>query len=200
MSNSQQAGLQPHIEDFYRDETLNPLKVDDLLKKEMMSMSATDRNAISEEMHGVRCLAPNESKEFLEKALRELDLELSRIPPNEKRAFLQATSSSRNGAYVDTDEFRLRFLRCELFDAQKAARRLVNYLDFIAYYLPFQTGLEVLKRPIKLADFTEAERNLLRQGHMQLLPFRDRSGRRVLAVVASLGIRFEPNMWVSNAM
>ncbi len=198
-SNSQQElGQQPHLEVFYRDETLNPTKVDDLLKKEMMSMSATDRNTISEEIHGVRCLAPKESKEMLENALRELDSELSRIPNTEKQAFVQATSFSRNQTYVDSDEFRLRFLRCELFDIEKAARRLVNYLDLITYYLPFDTGLAILKRPITLADFKEAERVLLRKGILQLLPFRDRSGRRILTGVASLGMKFDPNMWVSE--
>jgi len=214
----QQQQQQPHIRKFYRDDSFNPQKVDDLLRNEMMELSVNDRNGIYEEIHGVRCMAPLETPEFLERSLFELNAELARIPPLEKRAFCHASAmaqintmaqnninnqnsntntnnSDKKTKYVDTDEFRLRFLRCELFDVRKAARRLVNYLDLIAYCLPFQNGMLVLQRPITMSDLSDAEQSLLRKGHLQLLPFRDRSGRRVLTGVASLGIRFDPQMW-----
>jgi hypothetical protein len=230
---------QPHMRDFYRDDSFNPHKVDDLLRNEMMKLSVKDRNGIYEEIHGVRCIAPIETPEFLERSLIELNTELARIPPSEKRAFCHASSTSTSTStltstqnnnnynynycnnqnnhninyninnhnnsnkktnYVDTDDFRLRFLRCELFDVRKAARRLVNYLDLIAYGLPFEKGLVVLQRPITLSDLNDAEQSILRKGHLQLLPFRDRSGRRILTVVASLGIRFDPQMWVSTSV
>ena len=219
----QQQQQQPHIRKFYRDDSFNPQKVDDLLRNEMMELSVNDRNGIYEEIHGVRCMAPLETPEFLERSLFELNAELARIPPLEKRAFCHASAmaqintmaqnninnqnsntntnnSDKKTNYVDTDEFRLRFLRCELFDVRKAARRLVNYLDLIVYYLPFQKGMLVLQRPITMSDLSDAEQSLLRKGHLQLLPFRDRSGRRVLTGVASLGIRFDPHMWVSTSV
>jgi hypothetical protein len=219
----QQQQQQPHMRDFYEDDSFNPHKVDDLLRNEMMQLNVHDRNGIYEEIHGVRCMAPLETPELLERSLFELHTELAKIPPMEKRAFCHASAmaqkqkpnhrnSNRNrnhnhnhsdktntsNNYVDTDEFRLRFLRCELFDVRKAARRLVNYLDLIAYCLPFQKGMDVLHRPITLSDLSDAEKNMLGKGHLQLLPFRDRSGRRVLAGVASLGIRFDPRMLVRN--
>jgi len=186
--------------DFYNDKILNPVKVDTLIEEEMMNLSFHDRNSISEEIHGVRCLAPPETKNFLERSLDALEIELSKIPPSEKRAFLQAIGNSdqndsKQTKFVDRDEFRLRFLRCELFDAKKAAKRMVQYLDLIAFHLPFENGLAVLHRPITLSDLSEAEQMLLRKGHLQLLPFRDRSGRRVLTGVASLGIQFDPRKW-----
>ena len=223
--------MQPYLRDFYRDENLNPHGMERRLQQEMMQLPAIDRNAICEEMHGVRCMAPIETTELIKRSLHELRVELDRIPVVEKQAFCLASASPEidplganggNGAnfynnnnnnnnihsghqqhqhrlYVDTDEFRLRFLRCELFDAKKAARRLVNYLELITGALSFESGGPVvLRRPITLADFTEEEHAMMRYGYLQLLPFRDRSGRRVLTGVASLGIRFDPKMWVSS--
>jgi len=198
---------QPQMREFFRDNTLDPSSIDAILTKEILQLNSSDRNNIYEEIHGVRCMAPEESPQLLQTALEELDAELAKIPESEKRAFSYASGISSNSCstdrstpnYVDTDEFRLRFLRCELFNAQKAARRLVSYLDLITNTLPFEkAGLEVLKRPIMLSDFSEPEQIIIRKGHLQLLPFRDRSGRRVLAGVASLGISFDPQMWVSN--
>jgi len=195
---------QPHMDRFYSDINLNPDNVDGLLRDEMMQLGVGNRNNICEEIHGVRCMAPLETPQLLEQSLRELDDELARIPLSEKPAFCHASNQNQNHShshtetkknYVDTDEFRLRFLRCELFDAKKAARRLVNYLDLIAYCLPFEKGLAVLQRPITLSDFSQKEKSILQKGHLQLLPFRDRSGRRVITNVASLGIRFDPHMW-----
>jgi hypothetical protein len=180
-----------------------------------MNMSMKDRTTIHEEIHGVHCMAIPETPRLLERSLKELDTELAKIHPSEKRAFCQASAQNNNATatatasaatdvygrtknYVDTDEFRSRFLRCELFDAKKAAHRLVNYLDLIAYCLPFENGSVVLHRPITLSDFNEAEHTIIRKGHMQLLPFRDRSGRRVLAGVASVGINFDFRTWVSS--
>lgn len=214
---------QPQLFNFYEDDILNPNEVDHLLRDEMMQLSVRDRNKIFEEIHGVRCMAPDETPKFLERALLEIDSELAKIPIANKKAFLAATASRKNNSnqnnvcnnknhdknerkhgdccgvcsvnFVDSAEFRLRFLRCELFDAKKAAQRLVNYLELITTMMPFKRGSELLKRPITLADFDEVEQSILRKGHLQLLPFRDRSGRRVLAGVASLGIRFDPLQW-----
>ena len=194
---------QPQMREFFRDNTLDPSNIDDILTKEILQLNSSDRNNIYEEIHGVRCMAPEESPQLLQTALEELDAELAKIPESEKRAFSYArttpTTVTQHEHYVDTDEFRLRFLRCELFNAQKAARRLVSYLDLITNSLPFEkAGLEVLRRPIMLSDFSEPEQIIIRKGHLQLLPFRDRSGRRVLAGVASLGMPFDPQMWVRN--
>lgn len=201
---------QPNIKKFYSDETYSPYNVDTLVNNEMMELNVKTRNKIYEEIHGVRCMAPFETPELLERSLKLLDAELASIPPSEKRAFCHA-SNQKNGSgdnnssstesiddqkiYVNTDEFRLRFLRCELFNAKKAARRLVGYLDLIAYCLTFKKGLAVLQRPITLLDLDDIEQMVLRQGHLQILPFRDRSGRRILTAVASLGINYDPNVW-----
>ena len=52
---------------------------------------------------------------------------------------------------MNTDAFRLMFLRCELFDATKAARRLINYVALM-YELYGDIGLQ---RRIQIGDMSE---------------------------------------------
>jgi hypothetical protein len=85
---------------------------------------------------------------------------------------------SIDGRYVRDRDFRLKFLRANLFDATKAAWNFTRYLELLFKYY----GQEALTRPLLFGDLREAELDILRAGHMQLLPTRDRSGRRVLNV------------------
>lgn len=88
-----------------------------------------------------------------------------------------ASATRTYAAYADDDDFRLRFLRCCLFDVPKAVRRFANYLNFIQTYW----GDSSLARPIQVSDFNTTELKILKRGIVQLLPFRDRRGRRVIA-------------------
>ena len=158
----------------------------DAFSKAQWSLAVKDRNAINEEIHGVSCLAPEETPELIGNALTELNRELDLI--EEKPAYNRAQQMylENNGiggryGYVNTDEFRLRFLRCELFDAKKAAARMVKYLDLVCgAYGPY-----ALTRPFKLSDLSKADMAFLRGGDYQLMPYRDRSGRRVLCIVTN---------------
>jgi hypothetical protein len=88
---------------------------------------------------------------------------------------------------VNDPNVRLRFLRCENFNAKEAAKRFVNFLNLAGEVF----GDFVADRPIRLSDFLEApgggmlrryqqhEKKALSNSKVQFLPFRDRSGRRV---------------------
>ena len=79
--------------------------------------------------------------------------------------------------YVNTNEFRFMYLRCEFFDIRKTALRIVQVLDFLLEYY----GKYALYRQIQLTDFTEYELTILKnKGYCQLLPSRDRGGRRIM--------------------
>jgi len=80
-------------------------------------------------------------------------------------------------AYVDDDNFRLRFLRCCLFKVSVAVRRFANYLNFIQTHW----GNSYLARPIQLIDLDANELKILKRGFTQIFPFRDRRGRRIVA-------------------
>ena len=159
------------------EEKDDPHIVDALLSNEMLQLSMKDRNDIQEEIHGVHCLAPEETPELLQESLQQLAITLDSdviIPINEKGAYLQSQKLPKT--YVNGDDFRLRFLRCELFDVTKAARRIAKFLDFLLELF----GDFALQRAIRLSDFDKEELRFIRMGYYQFMPFRDRSGRRIV--------------------
>jgi hypothetical protein len=189
-------------------------QADDLLAEEISRLSFQDRNHINEEIHGVRVLAPEETPELLERSLVDLDSFLNQMitePPSLKDAYnlSQTLDSNRrmepidlrsnenpsttNIIYVNDTSFRLRFLRCELFDAKKAALRIIKYLNLVHEVC----GECALTRPIQLNDFHKEEKKILRSGFMQLLPYRDRAGRPILAFVGDIGAKYSWSQKVS---
>jgi hypothetical protein len=149
----------------------NPKDVDFLIAKELNQMSFKERELVYEELHGVDKII-EETPEFLEQHLEVMELELCNIP--RKPAYDEALRIS--GSYVTDRKFRLMFLRSEYFDAQKAAIRLVKYLQGKVEYF----GPGVLVRPLYLTDLDENDQKTLRSGYLQILPARDRAGRVVL--------------------
>ena len=56
--------------------------VEHSLNEELLKLSYIERNAIYEEIHGVRCLAVQETPELVGRSLREFDKELAVILPS----------------------------------------------------------------------------------------------------------------------
>ena len=176
-----------------------PTTVDKILTDEMMNLSVKDRNDIQEEIHGVKCLAIEETPELLETALSQLAYQLDEvIPDSQKQAYLQSQQPSKDipehqrilqelhqlepipqSPYVNDTDFRLRFLRCELFDIKKTAKRMIQFLESALDLF----GDYALRRPIRISDFTKEETRFMRKGRFQILPNRDRSGRRIVAML-----------------
>ena len=152
---------------------------EEILSKDLLKLSFKDRNNIQEEIHGVRCLAPEETPRLLEDSLRKLAIEIDEvIPDSQKQAYLRGLERPVSAAYINGRDFRLRFLRTELFDHKKAARRLVKVCEYLLRLF----GTYALERPIQISDFTNAELKVIRKGRVQILPFRDRSGRRIAII------------------
>lgn len=162
-----------------------------LISASLLALNLKDRNEIRDEVHGVLSLAPTETEALREEALLRLGEELSndtRIPVTRKRAYLRSQEFSNPTTYVNADEFRLRFLRLEFFDATKAAMRMLRFLDLLVELF----GEFALQRPIRLADFPKHELQFIRKGQFQFLPFRDRSGRRVMMMFLNEGYEALP--------
>ena len=173
-----------------------PQSVDSMMAQEFLSLSFQHRNAISEEMHGVSCLMPEETPELIRVSLQKMEHELSLIPDKDKKMynvclekFGSKNSSEEGGSYVNDVDFRLRFLRSELYDAYSSAGKLAIFLNVVVDLF----GEFALQRPIRLSDFSEDELQIIRTGNLQLLPFRDRSGRRIITGVEGLAIQFAPD-------
>ena len=117
--------------------------VNELLSKELLQLSLKNRTAIQEEIHGVKCLAPEETPELLVVSLFELALALENdnvIPPHKKQAYRMSQQCLKT--YVNDDSFRLRFLRFTLFDARKAADKIVKFLDVaLELFGEFETSM-----------------------------------------------------------
>ncbi len=176
-------------EDPNEEEDLPQQAVNNLLSRELLQLSIKDRTAIQEEIHGVACLAPEETPQLLENSLLELALTLESddlIPPHKKRAYMRSQQYVKS--FVNNESFRLRFLRFTLFNAKKAAEKIVQFLDVAAELF----GEFALQRAVQLSDFDNHDLKYLREGEFQFLPFRDRSGRRILAVMNPLMPREDP--------
>lgn len=183
-----EAGINPEAA------SINPDEVELHLSRDFLKLGVQSREEISEEVHGVTCLAPEETPEMLSSSLARLseELELIRVKPafDRSQEIANNTFPGNTGRmYINTDDFRLRFLRCELFDAKKAAERFIAYLDLL---MGFWNGNEELfLRPLRLKDFSKPEMAILKAGNFQLLPYRDRSGRRVFSVIMNLAMHID---------
>lgn len=172
------------------------LSISQLLSLELMKLSFTDRSAIDEEIHGVRCLAIEETPELIQKALHDFQTELDKMAPDQKPTYekcrIMQHGEEGGSCYALHDRnFRLRFLRAELFDAKKATLRFTRYLDFVQEYW----GLSIAaKRLVRLSDFSKEEIKVHRKGYFQTLPFRDRSGRRVITCLGGLTPDINPEL------
>jgi hypothetical protein len=170
---------------------VSPEDVDELLSKELQELSFQERSNILEEVHGVTCFAPNETPELLQNALQQMNFHL-RHSVLHKPAFDLAQTFPKT--YTNETEFRLKFLRAELFDAKKSAVRLVKFLELARELY----GNQCLQRPVQLSDLGADGGEALRSGQWQLLPCRDRSGRRIFAMVNDMAFRFSLEARVSN--
>ncbi len=164
----------------YADEEFDPKQVDVFMAGELNKLCRNCREKINEEIHGVSSLAIEETPEMVGIALKQLATAIEEIPHADKQAYLQSQQLYPNNRYVNDWDFRLMFLRCELFHIERAAQRLVRHLDFVLEI--FHDNKELLQRPIRLNDLAPKSMKLLRSGCLQLLPVRDSSGRRVFAV------------------
>jgi hypothetical protein len=165
--------------------TLTLESVDAVLAHELNRMSFQEREGISEEIHGVHSMAVEETPEFVHEKLVALEQALERIPDHDKGAYSKATKL-QSPYVVDVVQLRLPLLRAEVFDAQKAAFRMVKFLDLV-YDL---CGEDALMRPMNLSDFTTDDVRFLRQGFFQMLAGRDRTGRRVMGHFADIPFDF----------
>jgi hypothetical protein len=151
---------------------LDPKTVDLMLAQELHQLSFTDRLKAQEELHCIGTVAVEETPEMINSALKKLELEIQSIPL--KPAYDEGLRV--NGQYIHDREFRLRFLRAELFDAQKAAVRFIRHLEVLLELF----GTVALMRPLRISDFGKKEMDLIKAGYVQFLPSRDRAGRLVM--------------------
>jgi len=120
---------------------------------------------------------PAETEELMNKGLRALEECIEAIPAYDRECYNRAVIECPD--HASDQAFRLRFLRCESFDAQKAAARLVAYwrakVDVFS--------IEHAFRPITLADFVDDnDQHALQMGGIRCLPVKDEAGRAIILI------------------
>jgi hypothetical protein len=130
--------------------------VDELLSKELFKkLCFQEDDDFDDEINGIRCHAINETPALIQTSLRQLVYQLDVVVPNnEKQAYILSQEDEFAGTYINQIDFRLRFLRCELFDVKKAANRMTKFLDLgLELY-----GESILIRPPEFKDFNSIEK------------------------------------------
>ena len=106
----------------------------------------------------------------------------SRVAPKNNSKEVKST------CYLNDDNVRLRFLRCDGFDVDKAVERLIMFLDFNSDIF----GDYICEREMSISDFhTKEEENHLKLSRTQYVQFRDRSGRRILVTVGTCNFHMD---------
>jgi hypothetical protein len=154
--------------------------MDKLVAKELNAMSTEEREHSFKEIHGI-CDAVHETSEFVKEKLAKLDGELANISKHQTAYLLAETQDE---AYVKSTKLRLKFLRADSFDVEKAAERLVMFFEEKLNLF----GIDLLAKDVKMSDLDEDEIRCLKSGVGQLFPRRDRGGRCVFAWNMAFGV------------
>jgi hypothetical protein len=153
-----------------------PAVVDHITATELNELSMAKREEALFDVHGIReGHESQETPEFLNDRLAQMEKALNHdIAPLDRQAYDMAMA--QNAAYVQNPEFRLMFLRCDMFDPVRAAIRFARH---------FQAKLELFDSDLLCKDIAQDDLDedgalkCLYSGWTQELPIRDISGRLV---------------------
>lgn len=190
----------------------NPTEVDKMLLDELQGLSVVDRGMVQEEIHGVSTCAVSEDEEKISMGLERLEEEIRAIrrevlmsPDCESRigntynetiwTYLDVEDAGPSTSAVDLNsrtrlwysyifhrDFRLKFLRADLYDVEKAAHRYLRCIEGLLKYY----GSYALQRPLTYEDLGKECQDALKFGYVQILPSRDRAGRLVVVSQACM--------------
>lgn len=177
---------------------------DKIIANEFGKLSLKQRNELYEEIHGVHTMAIKESPELIEESLKKFQRELDKMDRKSKRSYdiiakQEGNAFSRN--LIQGKEFRLRFLRTELFDVPKAVKRMLGYFNHVLGKIWGEDALKRFDGTMNWFLAKDSEQAVFRMGLIQLLPFRDRSGRKIMvyntdAIQLKNSIRFKIVMYM----
>jgi hypothetical protein len=160
-------------------EAINADYIDSMIAKQMSRLSVQDREKAYMDVHGVSDLV-EETPEMVEGGLVQLEREILLL--KERAAYDLA--DSMDPAYTRNRDFRLAFLRTELFDSQQAALRLIRHFQMKLDLF----GRERLVMEITQDDLDKDDMEAVYSGSGRFLPATDRAGRLINFVVTRLGV------------
>jgi hypothetical protein len=143
-----------------------------MVAAELTEMTFQEREKVYEELHGVDKVT-HETESMLAMTLTAMELALQQMPNRS----IYDKAKRIDPRYVEDRSFRLMFLRSEYYNAEKAASRLLTFLEQKENFF----GEETLARPVYLSDLNKDDIAVLKSGILQLIPVRDRSGRVIFS-------------------
>jgi len=191
-------GSKKQVDNIPPEETSTPLtkNIEKIVARELYEMPRAEREAIIEELHGVKSRAVAESPQMVQIALEEFqqqasilsrgkltDTDINGVKHPLGKAHLRAVEALESN-YVVAPEFRIRFLRTDFFDVKKAVIRYCKYLNHVWDLF----GDIALVRQIALSDLNKKELKYLKGGQVQGLLSRDKMGRRIFALFGTYDV------------
>ncbi|KAL3935257.1 MAG: hypothetical protein SGBAC_009186 [Bacillariaceae sp.] len=157
-------------------EAADPDLVDSIIAAEISKLSVEDREKAFLDIHGAPQLI-DESPGLIKTSLLEMEDALEVLPNREAYDLAKSMDSE----YVMNGEFRLLFLRADLFNAKKAAIRFSRHFQLKMDLF----GAEKLALDITQDDLEKEAMDLLYSGYGRILPQRDQGGRLVNVIIAN---------------
>lgn len=159
-----------------------------LIAEALNQMSLEERGKAQTEVHGIafdnneEVLAAKDSETFRENSLNDMEQEVQRLKAasawNLRLAAIEL-AEQQDEVFVKDPAFRMKFLRSDYWDARKAAARFVRFFDWKLELF----GEAKLTKHISWDDLEPEDTKMLKKGHMQRLPERDRAGRAVYIAI-----------------
>lgn len=149
----------------------------DLLAKNLKQLSTKEREQVYFDLHGVSD-AIHETPDFLTEKLREFQERLDAKPDTPAYDL----AHRKDASHVMSRVFRLKYLRADSYEADKAVDRMEGFLTIRIKLF----GEDKVTGPITLDDLDEDDLKLAESGWVHRLPLRDRAGRLVTCMVPSL--------------
>ena len=155
-------------------------KSDIMIADALKHMSIADREQATNDVHGIsedivedpnfiqECL--NMQREALVKLKSDSSLPSAAIN----------LAESKDPTYVNNQRFLLKFLRADRYDPKLAAERMIRYFDLKLFLF----GESRLCKDITFDDLQPEDVKMIKKGHAQILPTRDRAGREVRVFIA----------------
>mmetsp|Transcript_14342 Transcript_14342/g.29240 ORF Transcript_14342/g.29240 Transcript_14342/m.29240 type:complete len:516 (-) Transcript_14342:30-1577(-) len=152
----------------------DPLAMEEMWGKELLHLKYDEREANNDRVHGMKSWAVPETPEQNNRALNDMQTEINKLPLEEKRAHERGLEL--HSLYIQSKEYRLRFLRATRFDVKAAAYQYCKCQDYMSDLF----GEVALRRRLFLTDLNDEELSYMREGQFQILPSRDCLGRRII--------------------
>ncbi|CAJ1939496.1 unnamed protein product [Cylindrotheca closterium] len=159
-----------------KEAAINPDVVDSIIAAELSKLSVEDREKAYLDIHGVS-QPKDESPDLIQSSLMEMETAMKELANREAYDL----AKSMDPHYVMNDEFRLKFLRADLFNAKKAAIRLCRHFQLKMDLF----GADKLALDITQDDLGKEEMDVLYSGYGRILPQHDQTGRLVNVLIAN---------------